>query len=750
MKKVFKKITNLSSFKPSKNAFMIRNFGDLIGPGKSNHLSSANNANKLIKPQLKHLAPKIHVPNQDIKLSVSHSAIEVEPNKYLINLALNATTKEVKPAVFICCLDISGSMDGSATFDNKDPEASKFSRLDLVKHSVNTIIHCLRPIDQLAVITFTDHAAKVMPLMPMDATGKRNALKQVDSINSQGSTNLWDGLKMTLDELKNLTKDNNTNVFSVVLTDGEPNQNPPRGIMHEFLKRLSAQGLTSTIHTFGYGYGLDSKLLTELSEHGGGLFAHIPDHTMCNSVFINWLSNSFATAINRVDLGIGQMRSCNQFSNFSHPTHNQNNVIIGGIQSGVQHNVLFGGIVQNPRDFKIDLNIGYNGINLPYSINGLTSQNQTKGLVLFDNNYRMNSNLNQSQLNGILSGDFAYQIPKMWLMNTITQGMKNYNLPQTCSDLDNLHTMILNMTAQTTDKVTKENLNDLLKNIKSGESIEGQIYKAFSNDEWYKRWGNIYLKYFMRSHQLQIASNFKDTSLQHYGGPLFKEIQTEVEDIFSTIPVPQPSRSSQPFTGNFKQSFYQPSGPCVDGNGLVLMADGTEKLVKHLKKGDRVFVSSGMLEIELKDDKPFRMEIKEETHATIECVIKTKIPKGQLPMLTLNGMHVTPWHPIRINGKWDFPINVGKIDFVNCDYIYNFVLDNHHIMKINNIDVITLGHEIDTDPILEHPFFGTQKVIEDLKTQPGWQKGLIEINDYKPRFNNKNMIESFFPKQEKC
>ena len=51
-----------------------------------------------------------------------------------------------------------------------------------------------------------------------------------------------------------------------------------------------------------------------------------------------------------------------------------------------------------------------------------------------------------------------------------------------------------------------------------------------------RQMGVHYLKHFVRSHELQICSNFKDGSLQLYTNPLFKAIQSEVEEIFKVLP----------------------------------------------------------------------------------------------------------------------------------------------------------------------------------------------------------------------
>jgi hypothetical protein len=48
-----------------------------------------------------------------------------------------------KPTVLICILDVSGSMGEDASLKDGSTENDGFSRLDLVKHSMNTIISML-------------------------------------------------------------------------------------------------------------------------------------------------------------------------------------------------------------------------------------------------------------------------------------------------------------------------------------------------------------------------------------------------------------------------------------------------------------------------------------------------------------------------------------------------------------------------------------------------------------------------------
>jgi len=299
----------------------------------------------------------------------------------------------------------------------------------------------------------------------------------------------------------------------------------------------------------------------------------------------------------------------------------------------------------------------------------------------------------------------------------INKVIESKNLKESRNHLETLYSNIENSIQICNDEKLNEKLNSLLRDIQSGETNEGQIMKSVSDKDWFERWGIHYLRYFYRSHQLEICSNFKDNSLQFYGGSSFIDKKNGIEDIFSMLPVPKPSRSKTEFKGNYRNVFYSNYGGCVDGNGITKTNSG-DKLVKELKKGDIIINSSG-------------------NEDEIICVLKRKIERGYLDMVSINGMKITPWHPVRINDKsnWEFPANICKSPLkINCDFVYNFVLKNEHFLTINGVNVITLGHGL-IEGCLKHPFFGTQKVIEQLKKHDGWKEGLIDYQ-YKPSYEN--------------
>ena len=117
-------------------------------------------------------------------------------------------------------------MDTEASQGANGAEENGFTRLDLVKHSINTIINSLGDRDLLALVPFSDSARVAFDLTKMDVNGKNSASNTLKDIRTEGCTNIWDGIKIGLE----LTKDErcyNKNTFVILLTDGEPNVNPP-------------------------------------------------------------------------------------------------------------------------------------------------------------------------------------------------------------------------------------------------------------------------------------------------------------------------------------------------------------------------------------------------------------------------------------------------------------------------------------------------------------------------------------------
>lgn len=107
---------------------------------------------------------------------------------------------------------------------------------------------------------------------------------------------------------------------------------------------------------------------------------------------------------------------------------------------------------------------------------------------------------------------------------------------------------------------------------------------------------------------------------------------------------------------------------------------------------------------------------------------------------------ITPYHPVLYNGVWTFPCNIGKTIQKWYDAVYSIVLEPHqNIITIDGMCCASYGHSLHTNSVIRQEYFGSNKCIEDLKTQSGWEKGMIE--DIQLQRNPKTgLVDGIIPK----
>ena len=229
-------------------------------------------------------------PNYALRASIERY-IAGTPVPILSTISLAAQDNEI---LLIAVIDTSGSMAEFATQDS-DAEGLNFTRLQLVKHSLHTVagICATVPGTQLALINFDSAARRVLPTTPVTPTTLSTIDRAIDQLNAGGATNVWDGLRVALEEIRGIRSIKpSLQVHILLLTDGEPTLSmiPPQGIQGALRASLSALQNVS-VSSFGFGYSLDSDLLVQLSEVGKGIFGYIPDCSMVATVFINYCSD---------------------------------------------------------------------------------------------------------------------------------------------------------------------------------------------------------------------------------------------------------------------------------------------------------------------------------------------------------------------------------------------------------------------------------------------------------------------------
>jgi len=604
-------------------------------------------------------------------------------DKLLLSIIPPAGTKRT-PCDIICVVDTSGSMGSQATLKSQtgEEESHGLCVLDVVKHAVNTIVNILEAEDRLAIVSFNSTSEVNLELTKMNTTGKNKAAKTMEQLQADKNTNLWDGLHTGLEIIRKAQKDGRPSAL-LLLTDGEPNVFPEGGHIVALQKYKAKNEVNTGIYTFGFGYSLDSVLLDEIAVEGNGSYAFIPDCSLVGTVFINTISNILSTFASNAVLSITPSTCvAGAVGGFlSHTKKDTLNIHIGSLKYGQR------------RDAVVKLT----DINSPVTVT-LTYQRTDNSLKeQFTSKWEADSKGHD---------EVEVQYFRLFSCDAIREAMTK-SVPEGQVKLKQLIDEITNSTVSNDPFI-----QDLLKDL------GGQITEALSKVEWYDRWGKHFLPSIVRAHLLQQCNNFKDPGVQHYGGQLFHDLRDQADEIFRKLPPPKSSETFFTFSSNGNpvplaapvdmSSFNNPYGGCVSGSSLVLMADHSLKAAKDIVKEDFVMGPNGQ-------------------SASVVCVVKTtccsKVPLVQLS----GGLVLTPWHPVRIGGEWKFPCSIGKLVQVECLEVYNFVLDKEHVMIINDTECVTLGHGF-TDRIVCHPYWGTDQVVNDLRSFTGWKSGLIDLS----------------------
>ena len=621
------------------------------------------------------------------KCVLKYKAIMTSNDMKKILLTINPPKLVKRKGVTIIFeIDISGSM-GSTT-DLPDKEKTNFTRLNLVQHSIITIISLLDVGDYMCIIVYSNEAQILCPLSEMTPSNKSIFKSRINALEPTNSTNIWDAIRLGLEVSRNpiCTR---TNTIMMNLTDGEANINPPQGIIYT-LEREMKKGYNGVLSVFAFGYDLNSCELTRIVNLFGGSFVFIPGINMLATGILNNLATCLSLVT--VKLPIEIQTSCNIIN-------------------------VSGAILKNEGEKRF--------LNLT-----MVQSDQPRDIIISMYGDKMSPVAFICE--GNMTGDSLYEMiePKeMKYANTIDHMIKElekalevvsqYNDVQRA----NIHiNEIIGNIKKAYNDINDDRLFSILKDFESPISSEGQISKAFETYPNYNSWGKHYIRGIINAHKLKQRNNFIDNGVQIYGGELFLSERDKADEIFNTLPPPKPSYNVP--TSSYGRPCYQPvnvppvqnmsqynsySGDdCFGGNGMVLMHDSSYIKVRDIKKGDKIY-----------------------NGATVVCVISKKVDKIMKMVKFEDGLEITPYHPIQSNGVWAFPtiINIPQDIFIDC--LYNFILDSIHTININGIVCCTLGHNITTNNIISHPFYGTHVIIDMMKNMDGYNEGLICIDKNK-------------------
>ena len=678
-----------------------------------------------------------HVANTDIHLDTLIAGIN--ENKVHLSISTPANTEQL-PMDVILIIDRSGSMNlaVSAKDDNGNNIEDGLSQQDLVNHAANTVAKTLGPNDRLAVMAFDNKLDNVLPLTKMTPMNASGALSKINLIKPGGQTNIWLPIESAMKMLDE-RDDKSRNSAIMLLTDGSPNISPARGEV-ETLRRLRQRvNFSTSIYTIGFGYALQQGLLYEISKEGNGNTGHIPDGSMIATVFNNFIGNILCTTAANIQLYITTLNGAiitdePLMGDYTYSTDASGVICanLGTIQMAQARDV----IINFNNIHGISADEPFMEYYISYNIGGSVYQSEATQIKVAD------ITMTDAKKGELLSHQARY---------IAVQQIRKAIIHKTCGEpgapcISAIRHFVEN------NAITDTNTKNMM------ETINDQIVLALSDDKdhtasnngcrttYFKKWGEFYCDQLSRSLNLQQRCNFKDAAVRGFGGEKFDKIVDHSSDMFDTLPPPTPSLVHNR-TGLYRglgngnvnmialtpvrtATYNTPEAPCFTGDCLITMADGSSKAVKNLEKGDEIMSSSD----------PYAID--RTASARIVCILKTNYKSGYANIVNLGrGLHITEWHPIFMNGNWVFPADVKTATYQPCEAVYSIVLDMNFVAFINDMPCICLGHEFQ-EGILRHTYFGSNKIINDMKVMPGWDAGKI-INNSGCMIINKdtNMVE---------
>ena len=192
-------------------------------------------------------------------------------------------------ADLICIIDVSGSMSGE--------------KIELVKESLKILVDMMDKNDRLALVLFSSNAHIEFELNYLTDKTKGELKSKISEIRSGGGTNILSGLEQAVEILKKEKTNTDDRVSSILLlSDGCDNYNDDVSLAEALKKLTKGMGLSFTLHTFGYGYDHDPKIMNKLANIRDGSFFLVEDYKKVGEYFVMVLGGCVSVISKKVDL----------------------------------------------------------------------------------------------------------------------------------------------------------------------------------------------------------------------------------------------------------------------------------------------------------------------------------------------------------------------------------------------------------------------------------------------------------------
>lgn len=438
----------------------------------------------------------------------------------------------------VTVLDVSGSMLGT--------------KLALLKRAMGFVIQNMGPSDRLSVIAFSSTARRIFPLRRMTDVGRQQALQAVNSLVSNGGTNIAEGLRKGAKVFSD-RRWKNPVCSIILLSDGQDtytvSTRPNIGTDYQSLVPNSIQrsnsglGLQIPVHAFGFGSDHDATSMHSISEISGGTFSFIEAEDVIQDAFAQCIGGLLSVVVQELELEIVCVHPKLQLSSIKAGSY-RTSLTADGRKASINVGDLY---AEEERDFLVTVNVPIDDSNDSMSllnVRGLYRDPITKEMIALEETSEVKIERPDIGRELVVSIEVDRQRNRLQAAEAMAEARvaaERGNLSAAVSVLDNCHkTLSESVSAQARDRLCVA-LSAELKEMK----------ERMANQHVYEQSGRAYVLSGLSSHSSQRATTRGDSTestslVQSYQTPSMVDMVTRSQTMVFGAPlrrILQPAKS---------------------------------------------------------------------------------------------------------------------------------------------------------------------------------------------------------------
>jgi len=600
----------------------------------------------------------------------------------------------------VSVVDVSGSM-GSTMAQQEDEHGNlidlPYDLLGAVKYSLKAQVKCMTSKDYFSLVVFDDQVKTVLEHVQMTEGNIDLAIQAIDEMTHGGSTNLWGGLQNGLQ----IAKKYGGRVTVALLTDGVPDSGC-EGVT-QLKKWKEGNQFSYELVTFAYGSQLKEKILFDLAELGNGHYIWIPSSSETGSIFVKFVANACSVCTQTAKLQlqaqhgaeiVGEIKG---FSPESYSRLSRGSYLfdIGSLRFGQTYEVVV--------NMKLPANVFKakgNGLEttLPYVRAILTVED-----AVFTSIDCNNLKPSTDAVGAAARLQMCHQLRKAIL----EPSSASYHIEEAIAELEKVNDKhpaipfyLKDLKGEEVEVKSEAKMERAV--VGSKKVLEGgKILKGAQPGKW-EMWGCHLIPSYLTTHQKKLCTNLYEVGCMPYITAWNEAFTTMGKEFYADFAPPQPVNTTayvaQQSPVVVLSSGYSGGGcgSCIAGDCMtnaLLLGAKVERKIAELRVGDWVEGSSG-------------------TYSKIKYILRKQ---ATTPLFDFEGgLRLSERHPFREPGAVEW--RRAELEFERTTsseaVVYNFVMESGHIILVNGIECLCLGHDSE-DKAISHPLYGSSQKMDE-------------------------------------